>query len=319
MNAYDFDGTIYDGDSSLDFYKYCIKINKKCLLDMPKFIIAIALYTLKIKNKEYLKSAFFAIVKRFDDIDRLVDSFWELHEHKIKNWYREVKRKSDIIISASPEFLLMPICKKMKVSLIATKVDIKTGKLVGKNCHGKEKVERLKPHKTKINRFYSDSLSDLPLKEISQEAFIVKHNNIISWDEYKESFGKKMIRLFMSRDFIVFIILGVINVFNGVVLSILYSNILEDPIFSYIIGFLSSMTISYFLNSYLNFKERISWKKYVKFAINNIPNFVIQIANVILLLNILKVPKLASYMISSIVAVPITFILIKLFVFKKNT
>lgn len=23
--AYDFDGTIYDGDSSIDFYKFCIK------------------------------------------------------------------------------------------------------------------------------------------------------------------------------------------------------------------------------------------------------------------------------------------------------
>ena len=26
--AYDFDGTIYDGDSSYDFYKFCFKKNK---------------------------------------------------------------------------------------------------------------------------------------------------------------------------------------------------------------------------------------------------------------------------------------------------
>ena len=25
MNVYDFDGTIYDGDSTFDFYKYCMK------------------------------------------------------------------------------------------------------------------------------------------------------------------------------------------------------------------------------------------------------------------------------------------------------
>ena len=31
INSYDFDKTIYDGDSSADFYKYCLKRNKKVL------------------------------------------------------------------------------------------------------------------------------------------------------------------------------------------------------------------------------------------------------------------------------------------------
>lgn len=29
INAYDFDETIYDGDSSVNFYKYCLKKTKK--------------------------------------------------------------------------------------------------------------------------------------------------------------------------------------------------------------------------------------------------------------------------------------------------
>ena len=49
INIYDFDKTIYDGDSSIDFFKYCIKINKKCLRILPKLALAIILYLLKIK------------------------------------------------------------------------------------------------------------------------------------------------------------------------------------------------------------------------------------------------------------------------------
>ena len=72
MNIYDFDGTIYDGDSSIDFYKYCIRVNKKCLLILPKLIVSIVLYLLKIKEKEYLKSVFFFFFKYFENIDTYV-------------------------------------------------------------------------------------------------------------------------------------------------------------------------------------------------------------------------------------------------------
>ena len=32
MNIYDFDGTIYDGDSSIDFFKYSLKKHKNLFL-----------------------------------------------------------------------------------------------------------------------------------------------------------------------------------------------------------------------------------------------------------------------------------------------
>lgn len=33
VNVYDFDGTIYDGDSTIDFYKFCLKKYKNMLVD----------------------------------------------------------------------------------------------------------------------------------------------------------------------------------------------------------------------------------------------------------------------------------------------
>ena len=43
------------------------------------------------------------------------------------------QKSTDIVVSASPEFLLKPVSKKYGFKLIATKVDKHTGKLLSKN------------------------------------------------------------------------------------------------------------------------------------------------------------------------------------------
>ena len=316
INVYDFDNTIYDGDSSIYFFKYALKENKKVLLTIPSILFAFILYMLKIKEKEYFKSKFFSFVKYFKNIESEVNNFWKHNDYKIKDFYKKEHKDTDIIISASPEFLLKHVSKKYKFKLIATKVSTKTGEFK-KNCYGEEKVKRLEElGYKKCNKFYSDSLSDLPLKKIAKESYIVKGNNIINWDDYNESKKKKIIKLFFDRDFFVFLVIGVVNVFNGVVISLLYSKLFDD-ISSYILGFITSMTISYILNSYLNFKDKLSLNKYYKFALSNIPNFIIQIISLILLLKGIHIPKVISYLVSACIAVPITYVLVKINVFRK--
>lgn len=319
INVYDFDKTIYDGDSSIDFFKYCLSNNKKCFLIVPKLLWAILLYLLKIKEKEYLKSIFFSFIKYFDNLDKVVKNFWKINDKKIKNFYLKQKNKNDIIISASPEFLLKPIAQKYNFQLIATVVDTSTGKIVGKNCYGEEKVNRLKKTKIKkFNKFFSDSLSDTPLSKLATEAYIVKKEEIIKWNDYKETKLKKLKKTFFNRDFITFCAIGVINAINGVWIAYVYSLFIQSSIIAYIFGFFTSLCISYLLNSFLNFKEKLSWIKFYKFVINNIPNFLIQVFSVTVLLELLQLPKIISYSISAIIAVPITFILVKLFVFSKS-
>lgn len=192
MNIYDFDKTIYNGDSSIDFIKYCFKVNKKSLLILPKFILTMILYLIKVCEKEQLKSSFFKVITYFDNIDTLVNDFWKINEHKIKKIYINNKKKNDIIISASPEFLLKPIAKKYQFTLIATKVDLKTGNIIGRNCYGEEKIIRLKKYGiTNCKNFYSDSLSDTPLANIAKNAYIIKGEKQIIWNLYKESMIKK--------------------------------------------------------------------------------------------------------------------------------
>lgn len=318
MNVYDFDNTIYDGDSSVDFFKYCIKKDKRCLLVLPKLFFVLCLYLIKVLEKEQLKSCFFSIVKWFDNTDEIVEKFWIDNEYKLKKFYIKQKRKSDVIISASPEFLLNPIAIKYNFKLIASKVDKTTGKLLEKNCYGEEKVRRLKAEKvsTKIENFYSDSLSDEPLSKLAKKSYIVKKNEIINWEEYKLTGFKKIKKLFFNRDFITFVFIGVINAFNGIWIAYVYSIFIKSPILAYVFGFLTSLTIAYILNSLLNFKEKLSFNKFTKYVLNNIPNFIIQILSVTILLDVLNFSKLLSYAISAVVAVPITFILVKVHVFK---
>ncbi len=183
LNVFDFDNTIYDGDSSIDFYIFCLKRNPLLIRYLPIQLCGMITYKLKIKNKEYFKEKYFSFLKGVRDINSEITRFWELNINKIK--YDMIKEKDRIvIISASPEFLLEPIKNNIHAEkIIATKVDKKSGKFLSKNCYGKEKVNRLDDEYNKytIEEFYSDSNSDKYLAEISKRSFLVKSNKIEKW------------------------------------------------------------------------------------------------------------------------------------------
>lgn len=188
MNVYDFDGTIYEGDSSLDFYKYCVKKHPQILFCLPKQIWGMFLYYLRIKNKTKFKEHFFSFLERIDNIDYEVREFWDLHENRIKSWYVAQQRSDDLVISASPEFLLKEICDRKSIyRLIASDVDKRNGHFKSLNCYGKEKQRRLEHSNFEepIENFYSDSLSDAPLAEIAKSAFIVQGDKLFAWERSK--------------------------------------------------------------------------------------------------------------------------------------
>lgn len=74
------------------------------------------------------------------DVNELVESFWNDNQTKIYDWYLIQQSVEDIVISASQEFLLKPICQRLGINhLIATKVDIDSRKFFSENCYGWEK------------------------------------------------------------------------------------------------------------------------------------------------------------------------------------
>ena len=124
------------------------------------------------------------MLKFIDNLPDFLEQFWDEYERYIKRWYLEAHKDDDIIISATPRFILEPIVKRLKVSnLIATTYDLNTNKVVGRLCYKDQKVIRFKElfDENEIDNFYSDSDSDVYMAKIAKNAFIVKENEITPW------------------------------------------------------------------------------------------------------------------------------------------
>lgn len=181
MNVYDFDGTIYNGDSTIDFYKYCMKKYPKIILLFPYQVSVFAVYKLGIVSKTKFKEKFYSFFKLLPDIDKLVLAFWDDHICKINKWFFELNEQSDVIITASPEFLVEEAAKRVGVyTVIGSKVDPYTGTTTGENCYGKEKIKRFKEIFGDLipDRFYTDSFSDMPMICYAKEAYMVRYGQV---------------------------------------------------------------------------------------------------------------------------------------------
>lgn len=320
MNVYDFDKTIYDGDSTLDFYKFSLKKKPSLIRFLPVQVMGFIKYMFGLCSKLEFKEKFYSFLKGIDNTDNFINEFWDKNQCKIKKWYLDSQKDDDLIISASPTFLLENICRRIGIKhLIASEVNKNSGVCEGENCYGEQKVVRLKEvfEDHKIDKFYSDSLSDAPLSLLAQERFIVSGNNIVKWDQYKPGTVKKLKSIFLSKQFFNFLVVGGINTINGILFSYIYSLFLDVNI-SFIAGYVSAMTISYLLNSKIVFKEEMGFDKYIKFCISYIPNFIIQNICVLIFYNMLGWNKLVVFALAALIGVPVTFLIMKLFAFRKK-
>lgn len=189
MNVYDFDKTIYDGDSTEDFIIMCLKKQPCLIFRFMRCGITFAGYRAGVVSKTAFKEVMYRFLRDIDDIDDYVQEFWDSHIKKIKKFYIANQKSDDIIISASPEFLLRDACQRLGIRhLTASKIDKCTGCCLGINCYGEEKVRRFYAEYSNggteppsIDEFYSDSVSDAPLARLAKRAFIVVGEKTLPW------------------------------------------------------------------------------------------------------------------------------------------
>ncbi len=184
MNTYDFDKTIFYPDSSACFFRYCLFRYPAAVLPTLLRSARCALRYLRgcIGARE-LKEQVFSFLKDLENTEDAVNGFWRKYERNIGEWYLRQKREDDLVLSASPRFLLAPICEKLKVELIATEMDSRSGMISGENCHDSEKVRRFYERcpDGHTENFYSDSLSDSPMAAIADRAFLVRKHRLFPW------------------------------------------------------------------------------------------------------------------------------------------
>lgn len=316
---YDFDHTVYNGDASVDFYLYCLLKQPNLIRFVPQQLWHMALYLLGLHERKEFKELFFVFLRGLSSPEYKVDLFWERNAKKLKDWYMSRDHSNDVIISASPRFLLEPIAKKIGVErLIATEMNISDGSISGKNCRGQEKRVQLNKQMPSVvvAEAYSDSLSDLPILSMARQGYVVRGDSITELEAHRES---KVRSVFYKKGFLVFIVVGALNALIGVLLSYAASLFLPNGILAFIVGYSLSLIPSYYLNSTLVFKNRdFRVSTFLKFCVSYIPNFSIQLISVFILVGLFGVSNLISYIISVIIGIPLTFFVLSVFAFRKK-
>ncbi|MCR5484727.1 MAG: haloacid dehalogenase-like hydrolase [Clostridiales bacterium] len=188
MNVYDFDETIFTGDSEVRFFDFMFK--KKGFRHFRlNFKFYDFLHNVNIISKTKSREHQYAFLKKVKDIDTTLEEYWDEVEKYMKPWYFEVKRDDDIIASGTPRFLLEPIMKRLGLkNLVATEMDKHTGKIDGYFAIGQYKIDNFKAQfgLDCIDKFYSDAYTDHFLADLAKEAYVLHGENdeISDWNEY---------------------------------------------------------------------------------------------------------------------------------------
>ena len=191
MNVFDFDKTVYDGDSTVDLCLYLMGRYPVVISDFISNLPVVISYKRGKISKTGMKESLYKCFRRVPNMEKELERFWDGHMKNVEKWYLDMKREDDVIISASPEFLLAECCRRLGIKyLIASRVDPKTGKYDGLNCYGREKPKRFderfgSERREDIEAFYSDSYSDAPMAVISKKAYLVKKHSLTEWDHTK--------------------------------------------------------------------------------------------------------------------------------------
>lgn len=184
MNVYDFDNTIYRGESGVDLFFFYLKKDPKLLMKIPWGLKLIIKYkTGKMTLQQVLDTYSDLIVaygSQLEHFDEDMIKFWDKHEHKIKPFYLEQRKEDDIILTACPDIVIGEICKRLNIkNYIATETEEGTRRLI-RFCFRENKVKAFKEKHPDavINNFYTDSHNDKFMMEHARNVFFVKGNKI---------------------------------------------------------------------------------------------------------------------------------------------
>lgn len=135
MRVFDFDGTIYDGESLFDLYLYSARHDPKVF----RYIAPVLRYAVKYKlGRATLEQMEYGVgkmtegyltelsrSKRVASVEQLVDDFWDRYYARIKPWYQP--ESDDVILTASFGLTVGKACRRLGVrNLVASEVDVET-------------------------------------------------------------------------------------------------------------------------------------------------------------------------------------------------
>ncbi len=179
LYCFDFDGTLTHSDTMFLFLKYYN--SRAYYLNFIKHIPLFTLLKLNLADAERVKRSFISSVLKGEKKTKLEEvskQFFEDHyPDLLRNNAMEFISKIDhsktksYLVTASLDIWVKPFADKLNMELLATIAEFKdgifTGKFIGKNCNGDEKVCRIKDaingQKFDKTIAFGDTKSDRPM------------------------------------------------------------------------------------------------------------------------------------------------------------
>jgi phosphatidylglycerophosphatase C len=185
---FDFDGTITTKDTLLEFikfYKGHLNFYQGFLLHAP-WLVAMKF---KLMSNQVVKEKILKFFFSNENEEQFKSRCAVFNQNILPGLIRpkaieEIKRlKAEnnivVIVSASPENWIRPWTDFMNVELIASRLEVRngmiSGKILGKNCHGEEKVRRIK-EKYNLSDYadvyaFGDSSGDRDMLALAKNSF----------------------------------------------------------------------------------------------------------------------------------------------------
>ena len=188
MALFDFDGTITSKDTLIEFIRFSVGeyrfLKGMALLSPMLLTFKLKLIPNNIAKQKMLsyffkgmkKGIFFALARKYSL--HHIDEITRPAALECIQWHKE-QGHDIVVVSASIECWLKPWCDSYDINLISTKLEIDNGLISGrfstKNCHGEEKVNRIKElyNLTDYNQIfaYGDSSGDKELLALTDKSF----------------------------------------------------------------------------------------------------------------------------------------------------
>ncbi|ADU21983.1 haloacid dehalogenase-like hydrolase [Ruminococcus albus] len=184
IKVFDFDNTLYHGESSVDLAFYMIRRNKRILLYVPSILINLAKYKMCLVDKEKAEQSIneflkIAVKDKYEAAD-IVKCFWKENSHRLdKNMIKRIS-KNDVIITAGPDMLIDGIRDKLgNDNILSSVIDPDKREMIYFNF-GENKARRYKEiyGDTPIDSFYTDSFNDKPLMKLADKVYIVEKGRL---------------------------------------------------------------------------------------------------------------------------------------------
>lgn len=188
MRVLDFDNTIYDGESPLDFYLFSLRYAPSAIRFIVPVLLQLVRYQLQRCTRTDIERELHrhahAYLSSFDDLSAVVSAFWDHRMHKIKPWYQP--RPDDVILTASFNYTMDEYMRRAGGGCcICSTIDYDTLEVTYLNF-GDNKVRAFKRAfgaDVVPDEFYTDNLADRPMLEYARTSFIVKGNKVVPYQK----------------------------------------------------------------------------------------------------------------------------------------